>query len=364
MVDKFKDYFLILEVHFLASQAIVKAAYKQLSKLYHPDLGGDKEKFQEIQEAYDVLSNPIRKKKYEDKWLKYHSRLVKDFDPGMATSIYDMAFQPARQIVLEYMYFILHKDYESAYELLSKHNTKNISKRDYIRWQSFIGQIHQPIEFDCVVDAISQTESLIFKVRVREKNLILNRIEEEYFLREVIYENGVWRVRLNRQIDIKKIIRKYGKIIALTQKNKKKLLSMRPFIEDYYPSQQLTFEIFIKRCEYEFERFVRYNNMFCIIKIQFNINCNPKELGFKINTILEKYTRKLDAFSQYKSQIYLIILPETNLKKGKLVSKKISDLMIKYIDLLEEDKIETFVVACEENNMSIKEMLDLIDIKE
>lgn len=57
-------------MHYLASQAIIKAEYKQLSKFHHPDLGGDKEEFQEIQEAYEALSNPKTKKEYEDKWLK------------------------------------------------------------------------------------------------------------------------------------------------------------------------------------------------------------------------------------------------------------------------------------------------------
>lgn len=69
-----KDYYIILEVHYLASQAIIKSSYKQLSKIYHPDIGGNIEKFHEIQEAYEVLSNPILRKKYEEKWLQYHSK--------------------------------------------------------------------------------------------------------------------------------------------------------------------------------------------------------------------------------------------------------------------------------------------------
>lgn len=375
MVDKFKDYFMTLEVHYLASQGVVKAAYKELSKCHHPDLGGDKEKFQEIQEAYEVLSNPVTKKTYEDKWLKYHSRLVKDFDLGMVTSIYDMAFQSARHIVLEYMYFILHKDYESAYALLSNYNRRRINKRDYIRWQSFIGEIHQLIDFDCIVESIQHTDNqendrsiiekmLMFKVKVRERNLILNRIEEEYFLRKVVYKNGVWRIRLSDEIDIKKIIKKYGKIIALNNKNNKKLKRMRPFIEDYYPTQELSLEIFIKRCEYEFERFVRYQNTFTIIKIQFDIDINQENLAPKINALLEKHTRKMDAFSQYESSSYVIILPETDLTRGQFVSQKISDLMQRDIDLLRGDMIKIDVTACHDKNVSVKEIFELIGIHE
>ena len=39
MGNLYKDYYIILEVHYLASQAIIKSSYKQLSKIYHPDIG-------------------------------------------------------------------------------------------------------------------------------------------------------------------------------------------------------------------------------------------------------------------------------------------------------------------------------------
>lgn len=183
-------------------------------------------------------------------------------------------------------------------------------------------------------------------------------------MRKVVYENGVWRIRLSDEIDIKKIIKKYGKIIALNNKNNKKLKRMRPFIEDYYPTQELSLEIFIKRCEYEFERFVRYQNTFTIIKIQFDIDINQENLAPKINALLEKHTRKMDAFSQYESSSYVIILPETDLTRGQFVSQKISDLIQRDIDLLRVDMIKIDVTACHDKNVSVKEIFELIGIHE
>lgn len=43
----------------------VKQNYKTLAKKHHPDKGGDKETFQKIQEAYDVLSNEDKRKQYD-----------------------------------------------------------------------------------------------------------------------------------------------------------------------------------------------------------------------------------------------------------------------------------------------------------
>ena len=57
MGNLYKDYYIILEVHYLASQAIIKSSYKQLSKIYHPDIGGNVEKFHilDFKQAYRLV---------------------------------------------------------------------------------------------------------------------------------------------------------------------------------------------------------------------------------------------------------------------------------------------------------------------
>ena len=66
-----KNYYKILQVDKDASPEIIKVAYKLLVKKNHPDLreGEDKknaeEKIKEINEAYDILSNPIKKAEYD-----------------------------------------------------------------------------------------------------------------------------------------------------------------------------------------------------------------------------------------------------------------------------------------------------------
>ena len=66
-----KNYYKILQVDKNASPEIIKVAYKLLVKKNHPDLreGEDKknaeEKIKEINEAYDILSNPIKKAEYD-----------------------------------------------------------------------------------------------------------------------------------------------------------------------------------------------------------------------------------------------------------------------------------------------------------
>ncbi|WP_203648270.1 molecular chaperone DnaJ [Secundilactobacillus yichangensis] len=63
-----KDYYEVLGVSKDASQAEIKKAYRQLSKKYHPDINkapGAEEKFKEITEAYEVLSDEQKRSNYD-----------------------------------------------------------------------------------------------------------------------------------------------------------------------------------------------------------------------------------------------------------------------------------------------------------
>lgn len=62
-----KDYYNILGVDRNSSADEIKKSYRKLSKQYHPDVNPEgADKFKEIAEAYDVLSNPNKKEKYDN----------------------------------------------------------------------------------------------------------------------------------------------------------------------------------------------------------------------------------------------------------------------------------------------------------
>ena len=62
-----KDYYKILGINPTASQEEIKKTYRKLSKSYHPDMGGNENKFKEISEAYDMLGNENKRKGYDNK---------------------------------------------------------------------------------------------------------------------------------------------------------------------------------------------------------------------------------------------------------------------------------------------------------
>ena len=67
-----KNYYDLLEVSHLASKEVIEKAYKTLVKKYHPDLQNDdihkqeaEQKMKEINEAYDIISNPEKRSSYD-----------------------------------------------------------------------------------------------------------------------------------------------------------------------------------------------------------------------------------------------------------------------------------------------------------
>ncbi|MGI8821072.1 MAG: DnaJ C-terminal domain-containing protein [Chthoniobacterales bacterium] len=69
MAVQFRDYYETLGVSKTATEAEIKSAFRKLARKHHPDVAKDKataeEKFKQINEAYEVLSDPEKRQKYD-----------------------------------------------------------------------------------------------------------------------------------------------------------------------------------------------------------------------------------------------------------------------------------------------------------
>mgnify|MGYP001161980989 FL=1 len=77
---EYKDYYSTLGVSKTATENEIKTAYRKLARKYHPDVNKDdpkaEDKFKEVNEAYQVLSDPEKRKKYDQfgsEWQRYQT---------------------------------------------------------------------------------------------------------------------------------------------------------------------------------------------------------------------------------------------------------------------------------------------------
>jgi curved DNA-binding protein len=79
---KFEDYYAVLEVPRTASADDIKKSYRRLSKQFHPDMNkqkGAEERFKKVGEAYEVLKDPDKRRRYDQLGANYQPG--QDFRP-------------------------------------------------------------------------------------------------------------------------------------------------------------------------------------------------------------------------------------------------------------------------------------------
>lgn len=87
------DHYTTLGIDRSADPDTIKHAYRRLASQHHPDRGGDKNKFQEIQAAYDTLSDPQRRADYDNPQPQgFHFHFGQGGFPGAFGSIFEQHF--------------------------------------------------------------------------------------------------------------------------------------------------------------------------------------------------------------------------------------------------------------------------------
>ena len=181
-----------LDVPVDASLETIKQRYRTFAQMYHPDKGGDEDIFKRIKLAYEILSDPIRRKQYD---ITGETTTSNTKDEAVAKIIQILLHVvPNFNVDQDDLILIAEMETRGMLELVFK--DISVTERYIVNLEKVTKKLRIKTEGEnllnsFVVNQIQQRrqELVTFQHRVRVCNLMLEILKDyEYGLRNLIFE--------------------------------------------------------------------------------------------------------------------------------------------------------------------------------
>ena len=181
-----------LDVPVDASLEIIKQQYRTLAQMYHPDKGGDENIFKRIKLAYEILSDPVRRKQYDITGETTTSNIKNEAIEKIVQILLQVV--PSFNVDQDNLILIVEMETRTMLDLVFKDigvteryivNLEKVSKKLRIKTDG------ENLLNSFVINQIQQRrqELITFQHRVKVCNLMLEILKDyEYGLRNLIFE--------------------------------------------------------------------------------------------------------------------------------------------------------------------------------
>ncbi|PLX31952.1 MAG: hypothetical protein C0604_06005 [Clostridiales bacterium] len=334
------DYYETLQVHPNACKDVIKAAYRKLTTINHPDVCKkpfSEENMKKINLAYEVLIDDNRRRIFHESWIE-NINSGKREDPS--SNRYKKK-QPTKEQLkalecLE-LYFecLERKDFISAYKYITTDEKKYIRERDFVEWQEAVAKVIEISkveirEFKKHCDFESQSGGMCFnayefEVSLLEKNNITCKIAPNSFTKIVLKEKNEYFVLVGYD-NLRPVINKFNAMYAI--KEKKGAMNRFQEMEAKYDTVTglMNKRGFLEEAKKEEIRFKRYGHVFSIIFIDcscVDLEAKGEEISEFIVGIIKKNIRKLDILAKWGKETFVLLLPETEASDAEIVAEKL-----------------------------------------
>lgn len=282
-MNKHTDFYKVLQVHHDAGQDIIDAAYRCLSKMYHPDVNKSPmavERMKEINVAYGVIGNGKKRKDYHSEWMRLYSS--KPFpSPASARNRQNQEPEPpdpvkearreeaaAARILDEFFCETVNERWDRAYQKLTRVDTDNVPAEDFLEWKKAVSQIYKLGNYkityfrkfsNCDYAGAVYPVIFQFSVALREMQISTGQISEENTQKYVAYDGKSWRVCLG-YTDLKPTIMKFKYLAQALPKLDKDQVFIKAITKIDLLTGLYTRSGFVEQAERELLRSQRYGN--------------------------------------------------------------------------------------------------------
>lgn len=202
-----KDYYRIIGVLNEAEDIVVRAAYKALAQRYHPDRWvGDKgqatRRMAEINEAYSVLSDPIKRKQYDETTDNYayqeekntdelsssvenEWKLVEEYYPDLV-DVRQRLGKISKTLLASYQILMLEKkDFDHRLVIAKKLENEFMEK--YFGTNSLIKIFAKDLFFMKRIDIVRELNTTVSVLGINvDADLVINKLKNKYDLKKYI----------------------------------------------------------------------------------------------------------------------------------------------------------------------------------
>jgi curved DNA-binding protein CbpA len=184
-----------LDVPVDASLETIKQRYRTLAQMYHPDKGGDEELFKRIKLAYEILSDPVRRKQYD---ITGETTTTNAKDEAVANLVQILLHVvPNFNVDQDDLIHIAEMETRTMLDLVNK--DIGVTERYILNLEKVASKLRIKTEGEnilssFIINQIKQRrqELVTFQHRVQVCNLMLEILKDyEYGLRNLIFEPPV-----------------------------------------------------------------------------------------------------------------------------------------------------------------------------
>ena len=334
MSSMFKDYYHILQVHHDASPDVIKAAYRKLCTLYHPDTShNDNEmtRMMDINEAYRTLSNPDQRTAYHRIWLE-HSTKRSEHVYTVSHARSGLQYDSAQNVLDQFFHALYTKNWTSAYSCLTIEDQERISLEQFQEWREAVSDCFDMQDYRiqkyrsynrCRIGEVIYEQVAEYAVIINDLDLQTTKVSQSTTHKYAAYDGTSWKVCLGVK-SVKEATLKF-QLMAQRRKNFDPVALYESAVSKHDPLTGLLSESgFYDEALKEVERFKRYRNPLSLIAFQVHCEDSSREIPClcQCASIIKASSRITDIIARFGNNQIICLLAETNEKQALLATQK------------------------------------------
>lgn len=353
-MNKHVDYYKILQVHHDAGHDIIDAAYRCLSKIYHPDINKSPmavERMQDINIAYSVIGDGRKRKEYHTEWMKHNAvkpftstiltkeKVQKNAEPDPVAEA-KKEEEAATRALDEFFCETVNERWEQAYHKLTQIDKDNIPIEDFLEWKKAVSQVYKLGNYkityfrrysNCDYAGVIYPTIFQFSVGLTEMQISTKQISEETTQKYVAYDGASWRVCLG-YTDLKPTIMKFKYLAQALPKLDKDEVFMKAISKIDLLTGLYSLCGFVEQADREMLRSQRYGNPLSLAVVTINPVTDSEETSDEnqmdacisyVAEILCTNIRKTDIIGRCNPSSFAILYTETKLEEAACATEKL-----------------------------------------